>query len=114
MSTSQYYYAIISDFDESMKEALAGNCFSGPCVLAVIIAVLDAVAQYDFKYMKAEGTEEADLSDADATFQGLSRGVSAAGDQNQDGYEDILVGGNSCNTYYCNSTDIYLFYGAPN
>ena len=43
-------------------------------------------------------------SDVDATFENLRYGVSSAGDQNQDGYEDIWVGGGT----------IHLFYGAPN
>ena len=47
--------------------------------------------------------------DSDATFLGPKRGVTAVGDQNQDGYEDILVGGNQGS----GSTDIYVFYGAP-
>ena len=45
----------------------------------------------------------ATLQDADATF-GVGGGVSTAGDQNQDGYEDILIG----------KETIYLFFGAPN
>ena len=45
--------------------------------------------------------------DADATF-GHYHGVANAGDQNQDGYDDLMVGGASP------SRSIYLFFGAPN
>ena len=48
------------------------------------------------------------ISDADATFGGHYSGVANAGDQNQDGYDELMVGGES------NGKSIYLFYGAPN
>ena len=48
--------------------------------------------------------------DANAQIE-VGMGISSAGDQNNDGYEDILLGG--C-TGYCNDNNIYLFYGAPN
>ena len=67
---------------------------------------------------------DANSSDADAVFPHLGTGIRNAGDQNQDGFDDILIGG------YCNiqnHTDtslpgvcgvdlknIYLFYGAEN
>ena len=50
--------------------------------------------------------------DSDATFSDMGGGASKAGDQNQDGYADLLIGG--CHDYSCSSDSIYLFYGAPN
>ena len=49
--------------------------------------------------------------DADATFLSLKYGVANAGDQNQDGYDDILVGGCQSNGCFQNNsiTNIYLF-----
>ena len=50
-------------------------------------------------YSDANGDpRNANSSDADATFLHLSTGVANVGDQNGDGYEDILIGG------YCNDT----------
>jgi len=67
---------------------------------------------------------DANSSDADAIFLHLSTGVANVGDQNGDGYDDLLVGGN-CNNKDHNDTyisgacgtsveDIYLFNGAAN
>ena len=56
----------------------------------------------------------ANPSDVDASFENLRYGVSSAGDQNQDGYEDILVGGVCANCNGDNYYNIYMFYGAPN
>ena len=47
-------------------------------------------------------------NDADATFTSTQIGVANAGDQNEDGYEDLLIRG------YGSNNHIHLFYGADN
>ena len=48
-------------------------------------------------------------NDAHATFNSTNQGVANAGDQNNDGFEDLLVKGQGLS-----DGNIYLFYGADN
>ena len=58
------------------------------------------------------------IAHADATIQTGESGAANAGDQNLDGYEDLLIGGYCPNNIYPlagrgDDYPIYLFHGAP-